>query len=209
MKKCKKCNATIWSGKGERTFCIKCQIGDQNPAVWLLEKVHKSLCENYAVKPHLVHYKQKSGGGTLTYNARTGECVGNPNKSIGDPKDFVCIMVRGHCDNKKRNPNVSVVFHCWTDNGFSSYKQDEKHKISSLENFVAETLPLYTETLYDLLKFAQRDTYVCYRCQHENPSPGAGRHFAGIFCQKCWEVYKTKNSRTCGKCRSPIWKCCC
>jgi hypothetical protein len=37
----------------------------------------------------------------------------------------------------------------------------------------------------------------------------AGVHFSGSFCKVCWEVYKEKNSRKCGLCGMPMYKCYC
>lgn len=34
-------------------------------------------------------------------------------------------------------------------------------------------------------------------------------HFAGHFCNKCWEEYKKKNSRRCGICGVPLYRCSC
>lgn len=37
----------------------------------------------------------------------------------------------------------------------------------------------------------------------------AGSHFAGYFCDKCWNEYKINNSGKCGMCGSPRWECVC
>lgn len=36
-----------------------------------------------------------------------------------------------------------------------------------------------------------------------------GQHFAGRFCNECWERYKRVNWNKCGMCNKPLYKCAC
>jgi len=66
---------------------------------------------------------------------------------------------------------------------------------------------LVTKELLQEIK-ANIDKLFCSCCNKE-VSEYAGRHFAGVYCEECWENYKKENSRRCGLCNSPLYECCC
>jgi hypothetical protein len=51
---------------------------------------------------------------------------------------------------------------------------------------------------------------VCSDCGEELPNnKAAGEHFAGHYCETCWEKYKAMNNRRCGLCGQPLYCCNC
>ena len=56
----------------------------------------------------------------------------------------------------------------------------------------------------------KRNEVFCSNCGKViHISKIAGSHFAGIWCDGCWEDYKKANGEKCLKCGSPRYKCCC
>jgi hypothetical protein len=184
-----------------------CQIGDENPIIWTIKKVKNSLSK--PSKHVKKNYRLRSGYGSLNYNIKTGEHCGDEHRSHEDRKSTVSISLSSECENKDDCANITVLFNRWTDDGMTIYKTDGPHKISSIDTFENEVLPLFMESLYDLIKFAQRGTYCCSGCGKEKDVPPVGRHFAGVYCKPCYESYKRKHSGRCLKCKDYRYRCCC
>lgn len=205
--KCENCGASCWSGKGEYELCTKCQIGDQSPSLWLLNKIYKSLTKT--PDKHNESLKIRNAYRSLTYNAKTGECVGSEVPRDGNRRDYVTISVSVECDNKPELPNVRMMIRRWLDGGTSALESLGPYQISNINNFVAEASQLYVVAISGLIDFVKEDMYFCSGCKSEKKNPPIGRHFAGTYCAPCWEQYKKKNSRICLKCRSELWQCYC
>ena len=54
-----------------------------------------------------------------------------------------------------------------------------------------------------------RGKKFCSMCFAEVVSERPHRHFAGLYCDVCWETYKKENSRKCLICGRPEWSCTC
>lgn len=205
---CEKCGVTCWSGLGEYELCTRCMIGDQSPSIWALTKIKQDIVD-FKENPRFPK-KHRSAGCTLTYSAKTGECVGTEKpKDYRTYGDFVTLNVSACCDNKEGFPNTTIHFRKWLNAGQTSIGKEGPYKISSFDKLVEEGAPLFVATLFGLIKFSQEDLYVCAGCEKEFKNPPSGRYFAGTYCDTCWETYKKKNSRVCGKCRRPMYECFC
>ena len=53
-----------------------------------------------------------------------------------------------------------------------------------------------------------KDKTFCVSCSLEiNGKPN--RHFAGVYCNTCWEKYRSNNKSICSICRKPYYECHC
>lgn len=207
---CEKCGIQCsWGAKGrdEHGLCTQCQIGDQSPSLWLLGKIKKKLEE--PLEKSQVHLRHRTAQISLIYNAKTGQCVGNDLPHGARRRDFVCIAVSVECENKPGLPNIRLMFRRWLDGGASAMESLGPYRILNIDNFMAEASQLYVVAISGLIDFVKEDMYFCSGCSTEKKNPPVGRYFAGTYCHPCWEAYKKKNSRTCLKCRRPLWECYC
>jgi len=184
-------------------------IGDQSPSIWVMSQAKEKILSLRENPYHPAKYRSVTVNRTLSYNVVTGECVGREKPPGGDKKNYVTIMVSVSCENKEGFPNTTIVFDRWADDGMSALGKEGPFGISSFDNLVEEGAPLFVVTLFNLIKFAKEDLYICSTCKKELPNPPVGRHFAGTYCKVCWEIFKRKNSRTCNRCRKPMYECYC
>jgi hypothetical protein len=49
---------------------------------------------------------------------------------------------------------------------------------------------------------------ICSDCGKE-VEEYAGSHFAGHYCEKCWDIYKKKHNGNCSLCGKFYYECCC
>ena len=50
----------------------------------------------------------------------------------------------------------------------------------------------------------------CTICECAIPETAlGGRHMASTYCKTCWPSYKERNSRQCGLCHAPMYRCTC
>lgn len=55
-----------------------------------------------------------------------------------------------------------------------------------------------------------KDSEICSKCGTKIIDNNlGGSHFAGIYCKKCWELYKKDNNGSCSKCGKPYYVCHC
>jgi hypothetical protein len=53
-----------------------------------------------------------------------------------------------------------------------------------------------------------KDKVVCSGCGIIT-NKISGKHFAGVYCEKCFEEFKIENSSKCLICGKPLYKCTC
>jgi len=51
--------------------------------------------------------------------------------------------------------------------------------------------------------------FWCNTCKKRIYPGEAHSHFAGRYCDVCWDDYKIKNARKCRICGQPLYSCCC
>jgi len=207
--KCENCGVVLWSAKQEDFLCVRCQIGDQSPSLWLFQKIYDELKTLGPNKHHRTFYNKINSYVSLTYNAKTGECVGSEKPKTGTSRDFVTISTSVSCDNATDYSNLTVKFNRWLDAGSEAVSGLGPYEISNIENLVVEAAPLFVVAVSSLIDFIKEDMYFCVGCYTEKKNPPTDRHFAGLYCAPCWEQYKKKNSQVCLKCRRQYWQCYC
>lgn len=207
--KCTQCGSDCWSGRGEYELCIKCQIGDQSPSIWLFQNL-KSEIEN---KDRTTGWRKlmKTLGAckALKYNAITGECVGSNRPDEDKARNYITVMATVTCNNDDEFSKTTVSIHRWINDGNQSIDKSRKYSISNFQNLVEEAAPLFVITVCQTIDFLKEDMYHCAGCEKDKKNPPAGSYFAATYCQPCWEFFKSRNNRSCLKCKSPGYKCCC
>ena len=59
-------------------------------------------------------------------------------------------------------------------------------------------------------RYEEENVRWCVGCKVEmTPKEVAGRHFAGMYCSPCWELYKERHKNKCSICSQPRYNCCC
>lgn len=207
--KCTQCGADCWSGRDEYKLCTKCQIGDQSPSIWLFQKL-KSEIENLdQVSGWRKDSKTRGACKSLKYNVITGECFGTNRPYEDDAKDYVSVMASVDCKNDEKFSETTVSIRKWIWDGQRSIGGKKSYPISSFENLVEEGAPLFVVAVCQTIDFLKEDMYHCAGCEEDKKNPPAGSYFAGTYCGPCWDKYKQRNSRTCLKCRRPMYECYC
>lgn len=206
MFKCKKCNEDVHKHTGG--ICQKCQIGSENPAHWVLKEVKKAILEGRD-KEHNKYLKWLTAYKSIRYHVN-GYYVNNTCYTHIPEKNMVIMGCSGQSDNENGFPNLQIVFHRWTHDGSVAFRKAGPYKISSINTFASETLPYFHESLVELINFTKTGDFFCSGCDKTFPKgTETGRHFAGKYCNPCWEVYKKKNYRVCLKCKCPLYECYC
>jgi len=99
----------------------------------------------------------------------------------------------------------------WQGLGIVVFIKDEKIRTAWKDNgSTSINLKIYDcSDVFGTIKkmINDKDKVLCSQCGCECSKNK--RHFASIFCEKCWEEYKKENTKICGICKNPYWKCTC
>lgn len=95
------------------------------------------------------------------------------------------------------------VTNVWINNGATSVT------FNTIKKYVPDLNPIKVINWIrqELINKNKRTCSMCGKIIHI--SDIAGSHFAGQYCNKCWEIYKNNNSRRCYICGSPQYECVC
>jgi len=112
---------------------------------------------------------------------------------IRTPEEFVLWLKLPKDENEK-----AIVECAWMNDGRTVVRS---------ESITGKPIDEVLELLYRL---HDEHKYLCISCGKEvDANKNTKRHFAGVYCEKCWEEYKKRNSWKCPKCGNPAYMCYC